>query len=65
MKFLMAHSLHPDVRHETLQVYSQMTQVNAQADLGKNRTLFGRYHNLDGGTGIAIVETGGAQALAS
>jgi len=65
MKFMVTYSIHPDKRHQALQAFSQMTTVDDQADLGEKITLIGRWHNLGGGTGIAIVESNDAQALAS
>ena len=64
MKFMVTYSIHPDKRHQALQAFSQMTQADDQADLGENITFIGRWHNLGGGTGIAIVETNDARALA-
>ena len=65
MKFLVTYSIHPEKRHQALQAFSQMTQVDDQADIGEKITFIGRWHLVTGGTGLAIVETADAQALAS
>ena len=64
MKFLVTYSIHPDKRHQALQAFSQMTQADDLADIGKQITVIGRWHSVDGGSGLAIVETSDAQALA-
>ena len=64
MKFLVTYSIHPDKRHQALQAFSQMTQADDLADIGKQITVIGRWHIVDGGSGLAIVETSDAQALA-
>lgn len=65
MKFLVTYSIHPEKRHQALQAFSQMTQADDQADLGEKISFIGRWHVVGGGTGLAIVETADAQALAS
>jgi len=65
MKFLVTYSIHPEKRHQALQAFSQMTQADDQADVGKHITVIGRWHVVGGGNGLAIVETTDAQALAS
>ncbi|MDT7041337.1 DUF3303 domain-containing protein [Candidatus Nitronereus thalassa] len=64
MKFLVTYSIHPDKRHQALQAFSRMTQADDLADIGKQITVIGRWHIVDGGSGLAIVETSDAQALA-
>lgn len=65
MKFLVSYSIHPEKRHQALQAFSQMTKADDLADVGDNIKLIGRWHDLTGGTGIAIIESEDAQALAS
>jgi Domain of unknown function (DUF3303) len=64
MKFLVTYSIHPDKRHQALQAFSQMTQADDLTDIGKQISVIGRWHSVDGGSGLAIVETSDAQALA-
>ncbi len=64
MKFMVTYSIHPDKRHQALQAFSQMTEADDQADVGEKIRFIGRWHYLSGGTGVAIVETDDAQALA-
>ena len=65
MKFLVTYSIHPEKRHQALQAFSRMTPADDLADVGKNISLIGRWHIVGGGSGLAIVETTDAQALAS
>ena len=65
MKFLVSYSIHPEKRHQALQAFSQMTQADDQADVGDKISFIGRWHVVGGDSGLAIVETTDAQALAS
>jgi hypothetical protein len=65
MKFMVSYRIHEDKRHEVLKAFSQMTAKNDQADMGERVKLIGRWHDLASFTGVAIVESDDAQAIAS
>ena len=65
MKFMVNFRIHEDKRHEALKTFSQMTAEDDQADMGERVTLIGRWHDLASFTGVAIVESDDAQAIAS
>lgn len=65
MKFMLSYVVHPDKRHEALKVFSQMASADDATDMGPDITLIGRWHDVAGGTGVAICESDDAAAIAS
>lgn len=65
MKFLVNWRVHEDKRHETLKGFSQMSAADDAADMGKGVRLIGRWHDLVGFTGAAVVESDDPQAVAA
>ena len=64
MKFLVNWRVHEDKRHEVLKAFSEMSAKDDQADLGDKIRLIGRWHDLVGFTGAAVVESDDPQAVA-
>ena len=56
MKFMVYWRVQDDKRHEALKNFSGMTDKEAKAEFG-NLKVIGRWHDLIGFTGVAIVET--------
>ena len=65
MKFMFRWRVHPEKRQEALKGFSQMTSEDDLADLGENVKLIGRWRDLQGFTGVAILESDDASAIAS
>ena len=61
MKYMVQWRVHDDKRHEALKAFSSMT-ADQEAGLS-DLHLIGRWHDVIGFTGVAIVETDDARAL--
>jgi hypothetical protein len=61
MKYMVQWRVHDDKRHEALKAFSAMTP-DQEAGLG-DLNLIGRWHDVIGFTGVAIVETDDPKAL--
>jgi hypothetical protein len=57
--------VHDDKHHEALKHFSHMRSDDDRADREDHITLIGRWHELRRLTGVAIVDTDEARALAS
>ena len=56
MKFMVSWRVHEDKRHVALKGFAGMSDEEAANELG-DLELIGRWHDLVGFTGVAIVET--------
>lgn len=56
MKFMVNWRVHEDNRHEALKVFAGMSDEEAANEFGELKVI-GRWHDLIGFTGVAIVET--------
>jgi hypothetical protein len=65
MKFMLTWRLHQEKRQDALKGFSAMTAADDKADMGENIRLIGRWHDVAGGTGVAIYETDDAVAMAN
>lgn len=63
MKFMVNWRVHENSRHDALKVFSGMSDGEAAAEFG-DVTVIGRWHDLVGFTGVAIVESDDTEALA-
>ena len=63
MKFLITWQLHDDKIHDTLALFSQMTEDQEAALMGDDMRLIGRWHDLVRGSGAAIYESDSAEAI--
>ncbi|MDH3215151.1 MAG: DUF3303 domain-containing protein [Candidatus Krumholzibacteria bacterium] len=63
MKFMVTWQLHPEKLHETLGLFSNMSQKDDEAAMGDDVKLLGRWHDLARGCGVAIFETNNAEAF--
>lgn len=61
MKFLITWQMHEGKLHETLALFSQMSQEEEESLMGGNMKLLGRWHDLVRGTGAAIFEADSAE----
>lgn len=64
MKFMVNWCVHENRRHEALQVFSGMSDDEAAAEFG-DLNVIGRWHDVIGFTGVAIVETDDPNALSA
>jgi len=62
MKFMVAWRVQEDRRHEALKIFSGMSDEEAASEFG-DLEVIGRWHDLIGFTGVAIVETDNPDAL--
>ena len=65
MKVMMTWKLHPQTRHETLAKFTAMKPKDEKALMGPDVKLIGRWHDLIGGTGVAIFEARSADAVSA
>ena len=65
MKFMLTWRLHQEKRHDALKGFSQMTAADDKADMGDNIRLIGRWHDVAGGTGVAIFESDDPVAISN
>ena len=63
MKFMITWRMHPGKLHEALEKFSQMTPEDDQTLMGAEVKLVGRWHDVVGGRGVAIVESTSAEAV--
>ncbi|GEO08194.1 DUF3303 domain-containing protein [Segetibacter aerophilus] len=63
MKFMLSWRLHQEKRQAALKGFSEMTAADDAADMGDNIRLIGRWHDVAGGTGVAIFESDDAIAI--
>ena len=56
MKFMVTWRVQEDRRHEALKIFSGMSDEEAANEFGDLKVV-GRWHDLIGFTGVAIVET--------
>lgn len=63
MKFMLSWRLHQEKRQAALKGFSEMTAADDTADMGDNIRLIGRWHDVAGGTGVAIFESDDAVAI--
>ena len=57
--------LHTEKRMDAIKGFSQMTAADDKTDMGDNIRLIGRWHDIAGGTGVAIFESDDANAVAN
>ena len=62
MKFMVNWRVQEDSRHEALKIFSGMREEEAATEFG-DLNVIGRWHDLIGFTGVAIVETDDPDAL--
>ena len=62
MKFMVTWCVQDDRRHEALKAFSEMSDEEAANEFG-DLEVIGRWHDLIGLTGVAIVETADPGAL--
>lgn len=62
MKFMVTWRVQENRRHEALKIFSGMSDEEAAAEFG-DLNVTGRWHDLIGFTGVAIVETADPDAL--
>jgi len=65
MKFMLTWKVHENKRHEALAQFSKMTDDDDKADLGNNIKRIGRWHDVQGFTGVEIFETDDPKAIAN
>jgi len=65
MKFMLTWQLHADAKMDALAAFSQMTAQEDAADHGPDITIIGRWHDLPSGSGICILESNSATAVAA
>ena len=63
MTFLINWQIHQDKIHDTLVLFSKMTEDQERSLMGNNVKLIGRWHDLVRGTGVAIFEADSAEAF--
>ena len=62
MKFMVTWRVQENRRHEALKIFSGMSDEEAASEFG-DLEVIGRWHDLIGFTGVAIVETDDPDAL--
>ena len=62
MKYMVQWRVHEDKRHEALKAFSGMSSNDEEPGLS-DLNLVGRWHDVVGFTGVAIVETDDPKAL--
>jgi len=65
MKFLVQWQLHEGRLHDILSMFSKMTAEEEQGMMGDGIKLITRWHDLVGGSGVAIMESDSAEAISS
>jgi hypothetical protein len=65
MKFMLSWRLHQEKRQAALKGFSAMTAADDTADMGDKIRLIGRWHDVAGGTGVAIFESDDAVAISN
>lgn len=64
MLFMSQWKTHPEYRHSNLQAFAKMPVGDEIGDGGDELTLIGRWHGLDGISGVAIYECDDPEVLA-
>jgi len=64
MKYMVQWRVHEDKRHEALKAFTAVGSNDNEPGLG-NLNLIGRWHDVIGFTGVAIVETDDPKALST
>ena len=62
MKYMVQWRVHDEKRHEALGAFSEMDSIDDEPGLS-DLNLIGRWHDVIGFTGVAIVETDDPMAL--
>jgi len=57
--------VHDEHRHDALKAFSEMTDEEARAEFGDSIEVIGRWHDLIGLTGVAIIESDDAAAVSN
>ena len=65
MKFLITWKFHQGKLHDTMSLFSQMSDEQEKALMGHKLKLLGRWHDLVGGRGAAVFESESAEALSA
>jgi hypothetical protein len=65
MKFMINWRIHDESRHNALKTFSQLTLQEELGDYADKINVIGRWHDLVGFTGVAIVETEDINAINS
>lgn len=63
MKFMATWRVHDEHRHDALKAFSAMSDEDVRADYGNSIKVIGRWHDLIGMTGVAIIESDDAAAV--
>jgi len=63
MKYMVTWNLHEDKRHETLELFANMSLQDYQNQPGPSVKTLGRWHDLVRGCGVAVFETEDLEAL--
>lgn len=65
MKFLVTWQLHDGKLHDTLSMFSKVSDEEEAAMMGDQIRMLGRWHDLVGGSGVAIIESDSAEAISA
>lgn len=65
MKIMITWQFHESKLHETLAMFSQMSNEQERALMGENLKLLGRWHDLVSGKGCAVFESDSADAVSA
>jgi len=64
MLFMSKWATHSEYRHSNLQAFAKMVSGDEVGDGGEGLNLVGRWHGLDGTSGVAIFESDDPAAIA-
>jgi hypothetical protein len=65
MKFLITWQMHEGKLHDTVALFSQMTEEQEAGMMGKSVKLIHRWHDMVRGSGVAVYEADSAEALSA
>jgi len=65
MQFLITWRVHENKRHDTLALFSEMSEKKEQSLMGDNVRMVGRWHDLVGCTGAAVYEADSAEDISA
>jgi len=65
MKLMVYWQLHPEKRHDVFGAFGGMDLADYQSQQGSTINVIGRWHDVAGGTGVAICETDDAEAFSA
>ena len=65
MKFMINWRIHEKSRHDALKTFSQLTLEEELGEYADKVKVIGRWHDLVGFTGVAIIETDDINAINS